>query len=239
MTDTTQDQASPPDPLGAVMEALEPLTDGQALRLLDAARARVVTLQPRLLDGPARADTAPVAPTAVVWEGPARAGWSEEGQAPVGHVCADVPYPPGTVMRIVRPLDAETAGQVMGPAGVAEVRDQWSGSVYEGAIVRLCDSHETLRALAGQHDPTGADHMAEMWAHAQRTDAAEARMAWLEGIEAAARTWRDTQRAVDVVLAGRPMDAAAYSAARPVRDAALKALHDALDTPPPAPADGQ
>lgn len=31
-----------------------------------------------------------------------------------------------------------------------------------------------LRELAGSHDPTGADHMEEMWVHAQRADAAEA-----------------------------------------------------------------
>ena len=29
-------------------------------------------------------------------------------------------------------------------------------------------------AVMGVHDPTGADHMAEMWEHAQRADAAEA-----------------------------------------------------------------
>lgn len=29
---------------------------------------------------------------------------------------------------------------------------------------------ERLRDLAGQHDPTGADHMEEMWEHAQRAD---------------------------------------------------------------------
>jgi hypothetical protein len=38
----------------------------------------------------------------------------------------------------------------------------------------LCASHEALRELVGQHDPTGADHMAEMWEHAQRADTAEA-----------------------------------------------------------------
>jgi hypothetical protein len=30
-----------------------------------------------------------------------------------------------------------------------------------------------LAALVGQHDPTGADHMEEMWVHAQRADQAE------------------------------------------------------------------
>ena len=29
---------------------------------------------------------------------------------------------------------------------VAEIRNQWGGSVYEGAILRLCNSHEALRA---------------------------------------------------------------------------------------------
>lgn len=40
-------------------------------------------------------------------------------------------------------------------------------------IADLCASHEALRELAGQHDPTGADHMEQMWEHAQRADAAE------------------------------------------------------------------
>jgi hypothetical protein len=38
----------------------------------------------------------------------------------------------------------------------------------------LCASHEALREMAGQHDQTGADHMEQMWQHAQRADAAEA-----------------------------------------------------------------
>lgn len=35
---------------------------------------------------------------------------------------------------------------------------------------------EELRDLCGKHDPTGADHMEEMWEHAQRADAAEAQL---------------------------------------------------------------
>lgn len=40
---------------------------------------------------------------------------------------------------------------------------------------------ERLRELCGKHDPTGADHMAEMWEHAQRADAAEAVIRRLRG----------------------------------------------------------
>ena len=47
------------------------------------------------------------------------------------------------------------------------------------AIERLTDENVRLAQLVGKHDPTGADHMEEMWVHAQRADAAEARVASL------------------------------------------------------------
>ena len=34
----------------------------------------------------------------------------------------------------------------MTPDEVEEIRQQWGGSVYEGAILRLCESHEVQRA---------------------------------------------------------------------------------------------
>lgn len=41
-------------------------------------------------------------------------------------------------------------------------------------VERLRARITDLQELAGQHDPTGQDHMAEMWEHAQRADTAEA-----------------------------------------------------------------
>lgn len=87
----------------------------------------------------------------------------------------------------------DTAGQGMAtinPGDITErlrqefrVRDWWPGmNSYDSALgetvphpvaAEAAAEIERLREMAGRHDPTGADHMEEMWVHAQRADAAE------------------------------------------------------------------
>lgn len=59
---------------------------------------------------------------------------------------------------------------------------------YAMAVIEhLQAENERLRDLVGQHDPTGADHLAEMMEHAQRADALYDENKRLRAIERAAR----------------------------------------------------
>lgn len=72
-----------------------------------------------------------------------------------------------------RPTDAHASQWRRWALTMREAADMIDGDT--GTIDDLRQQVAELQALAGRHDPTGADHMEEMWVHAQRADAAEQR----------------------------------------------------------------